>query len=357
MPAPFTVTRTASAGSGPSAVRSGHSAACPRPDRTVRDFWLRFVLVALLLAGLLSAVEFTARTTTAGAATRLPGTPAGLPRAIEPLAAYVGQTTCQPTYLPGTLTLARILVATYPNTSYQGAYACGTDGSRSEHYDGRAIDWMNSVRNPTQRAQADAVLKWLLATDRYGNTFANARRLGVMYVIWNNRMWGAWDGKWEAYNGCAKTPQVGYDSACHRNHMHISLSWEGAHGATSFFTKRVNAVTDFGPCRPRDLNWAPWYSGVNRRGCADYAKVGVPAHATARLALAIQYSGAMLSRGAAGPAVLAVQEGLNLPRTSIFDQRTVNAVNSFARARHLAANSVMDDPKWRALLAALRAHG
>ena len=61
-----------------------------------------------------------------------------------------------------------------------------------------------------------------------------------MYVIFNNRMWGAWDGQWEDYNGCqAKKMQAhAYDNACHRTHVHISLSWNGARGKTTFWTGR-----------------------------------------------------------------------------------------------------------------------
>ena len=72
-----------------------------------------------------------------------------------------------------------------------------------------------------------------------------------MYMIWNNMMWGAWDGKWEPYNGCFSTPAAALDTACHRDHMHFSLSWNGAIGRTSFWSRQVFAATDYGPCRPR----------------------------------------------------------------------------------------------------------
>jgi hypothetical protein len=68
-----------------------------------------------------------------------------------------------------------------------------------------------------------------------------ARRLGVMYLGWNNHFWGAYsaDAGWTDLKGCSTTPAMkakGYDTYCHRNHLHISLSWEGALAYTSFWS-------------------------------------------------------------------------------------------------------------------------
>jgi hypothetical protein len=139
---------------------------------------------------------------------------------------------------------------------------------------------MVSIRNAGQYASAKAFIGWLLATDRSGHTFAMARRLGVMYLIYNNRMWGSWSGRWEPYNNCAHQPQAGYDTACHRNHVHISLSWNGATGRTSFWFKQ-RVATDFGPCRPRDLNWAGPRLRINWIECPRYPKVAPAARSSA----------------------------------------------------------------------------
>lgn len=133
----------------------------------------------------------------ANAAPPTPRVPAGLPKAIEPLGGYVADVTCQPVARRGTVKLARLLAATYRNygaTAWSTTYPCGTDGTRSEHYDGRAIDWMVNVHNTRQHAAAKAAIAWLLATDRAGNRFAMARRLGVMYLIYDNRMWARGTG-------------------------------------------------------------------------------------------------------------------------------------------------------------------
>jgi hypothetical protein len=199
----------------------------------------------------------------ASAAPRSPAVPSGLPSGIEATARYVPTNSCDPTAKPGTVKLAKLLKTTYPNTSYGISRTCGSVPN-SEHLEGRAVDWMNSIRKPTQAAQAKVVLSWLMATDKAGHPRANATRLGVMYVIWNNKIWSAYsaDRGWRPYNNCANKTKRSSDTACHRDHMHISLSWEGAMGRTSFWSKRV-ASLDYGPCRAKDLNWAAPYTAAN----------------------------------------------------------------------------------------------
>ena len=88
----------------------------------------------------------------------------------------------------------------------------------------------------------------LLAGDAAGHPYANARRLGIMYIIWNNQIWGSYRAGegWRAYGQCAAHPEPGYDASCHRDHIHFSLSWAGAQGRTSFWTRSV-AAPDYGP--------------------------------------------------------------------------------------------------------------
>ncbi|MDQ6848467.1 MAG: hypothetical protein M3070_00445 [Actinomycetota bacterium] len=163
----------------------------------------------------------------------------GFGSAIEGPAPYQPQKRCAPYVRPGTKQLGTLLVNTYPKTVWYSTRPC--DGSVSEHFDGRAIDWMVAAHVAWQRADAHDLLTWLLATDRYGHEFAMARRLGVMYVIFNNRMWGSWNNTWVDYNGCTapKMQAPKYANACHRTHIHISLDWHGAMAETSFWTGHV----------------------------------------------------------------------------------------------------------------------
>ena len=315
------------------------------------------IVAAVVAAVLAAGSAMLVGATPAAAAVPVPHPPVGLPSVIEPLAPYVEQTSCDPTLRPGTARLARLLAATYRSyraTSWSSTYACGTDGNRSEHYDGRAIDWMVDVHNSAQHAAAKAVLSWLLATDRAGNRFAMARRLGVMYVIYDNRMWGAWDGRWAQYNNCAHLPARSSDNACHRTHMHLSLSWNGAMGRTSFWTKKVGR-TDYGPCRPKDLNWAYLYRAANPTSCPSYPLVKAAKGASATKKQLVTYSGAPVRRGWKGPAVSAVQRALHVSATGSYDSRTVQAVHAFqARHRGCPVTGAMNPQTWRALLAAVR---
>jgi hypothetical protein len=167
-----------------------------------------------------------------------PKPPSELPGGIEPLAPYQGQTICDPTPKPGALQLADLIRQTYGDLarSIWIPRACHI-GGRSEHKEGRAVDWMINRRVQQQRLAAEAFIDWLLATDEDGNRFAMARRLGIMYIGWDDRIWESYrGGAWSELKGCFSKPNVSDDTYCHRDHIHISLTWDGASGLTSFWT-------------------------------------------------------------------------------------------------------------------------
>jgi hypothetical protein len=119
-------------------------------------------------------------------------------------------------------------------------FAC----SHFEHEEGRAWDWMNDAANPEDTARVDAMLHWLLAPDEFGRPNEMARRLGLAYIIWNQRIitfWGS-NRTWRPYD-CAKDPTPGN---CHTNHVHFAFSWAGARAQTSWFTTA-----------PMPLAWVP----------------------------------------------------------------------------------------------------
>jgi peptidoglycan hydrolase-like protein with peptidoglycan-binding domain len=284
----------------------------------------------------------------------LPAAPSGLPVALERLAAYVPAVSCDTKDKPGSLKLGALLRATYPGTTTGFSRACGSDGlSTTEHYDGRAVDWMTNVRTVEGRARGNAVVNWLTATDAKGNVAANARRLGVMYIIWNNRIWGAYNpaAGWRPYSTCATTTAASSDTACHRNHVHLSLSWEGAMGRTSWWTKSV-AAQDFGPCRVPDLNWAPAYTAFRGTACPSYPKVYAAAGASTLYRSLVSYSGMTLRNGSTGPAVQAVQSAVGTGADGGFGPATVTAIQTFQRAHGLAADGLVGVGTWRALLKA-----
>ncbi len=166
-----------------------------------------------------------------------PTTPA-FPSSIDPPARYEVEDTCSPTAKPGALVLVRLLEQTY-GTSIVNNIVRACSSELTGHKEGRAIDWMTNSRNSAQRADAESFINWLLAPDAYGNSFAMARRLGVMYLIWDGRIYGLYNPVrgWAEYNHCLTTyTDRSYDTTCHRNHVHISMSWDGAMERTSYYT-------------------------------------------------------------------------------------------------------------------------
>jgi hypothetical protein len=163
-----------------------------------------------------------------------PEAPAAAPDRIERFAAYQPQSTCDPVAKPGTQALAQLLFAYYGTGRNGGITRSCAIGGRSEHKEGRAFDWMLSVNRPNERAVAEEFIGWLLDEGPDGKDAYNARRLGVMYVIWNGRIWSA------SHAGQGWLPYSGPNP--HTDHVHVSLTWSGAMKRTSFWTGEVADV-------------------------------------------------------------------------------------------------------------------
>jgi hypothetical protein len=148
---------------------------------------------------------------------------------IEGYAPYEGQTICEPSAKPGALGLRNLLLAHYPSTTSFGISRPCDMGGRSEHKEGRAFDWGADIDVPEEKAAVDDFLATAFASDGYGNTHAVLRRMGVMYVIWNGHIWTSYAPEWQPYSGTSP----------HTDHVHISLSWEGALAKTSFWSGTV----------------------------------------------------------------------------------------------------------------------
>jgi hypothetical protein len=168
----------------------------------------------------------------------LPTIAAALPQGVYDVSpTYEGQAQCDPAAKPGTQALADLIKATYGQDQTVWIPRACSIGGQSEHKEGRALDWMTSARVAQQRANAETFLAWLLGPDQYGVPYGNAMRLGVMYIGWNDRIWRGYDIKrgWTELKGCFATPASGSDTTCHRNHIHISFTWDGASGRSSFW--------------------------------------------------------------------------------------------------------------------------
>ena len=165
---------------------------------------------------------------------------------IEDYASYQGQAKCKPKPKPGVVAFEDLLLATYPDSSWFGISRGCKDGGQSEHKEGRALDWSRDASDPQQRATVRELLGWLFAADQFGNTHAMLRRLGIMYIVWNRRIWSTWDHGWEVY--CVQKRKICRDpdskSALnpHIDHVHFSFGWPGARMQTSYWHPELSFV-------------------------------------------------------------------------------------------------------------------
>jgi hypothetical protein len=186
-----------------------------------------------------------------------PATPKPM-RHIERFAPLQAESFCRKHVEPGVKAFERLTLATYQDSHSDGDIRPCESGT-SEHYDGRAWDWGVDHRSKHGRADGKAMLNWLFATDADGNHAAMFRRLGLMYVIWNKRIWGTWDKRWAPYH-CSGA------NACHVTHIHFSFGWAGAEKQTSYWTHKVS------PVRPPDY---PVFTGRHgHRAVVVAARVG-----------------------------------------------------------------------------------
>jgi hypothetical protein len=160
---------------------------------------------------------------------------------VEPYAGYQPQKTCRRTPKAGVLLLADWLTARGGGDGPISRSCAGR--STSEHKESRAFDWLLDATSDTDKALAAALMDELFAPDDTGEPHALARRMGVMYVIWNDRMYAAYDGfvaKRYLSSSC-RNRRTCSPTLRHRDHMHISLTRQGAKGLTSWYLAQPSA--------------------------------------------------------------------------------------------------------------------
>jgi hypothetical protein len=234
---------------------------------------------------------------------------------------YEAQVSCDPRPKPGVTSFAALMRATY-KAGTMGTYR-PCQGDTSEHYDGRAMDWMLNVNNPAQKAIANRVTLWLSA-----NNGAMARRFGISYIIWNHKVWKEYrdDSRWTAYTG----------SVPHTDHVHFSFSWDGAMKRTSWWTGKTNKVVDLGPCAVYAGQFAPLYRAIRTAACPTRLLVA-PASA---------YRVAVYGQQSAQIAV--AQKLLGVPATGKFGSPTFVKLVAWQRGR-VPITGALDKASWRKL--------
>jgi hypothetical protein len=181
-----------------------------------------------------AAISATVAIATGAAYAVTPPTPK-LTADIEVYAPYQGQTLCDPHAKPGVVKFRDLILKTYPGQGDSGITRACDVGGKSEHKEGRAWDWRLNAHSTTEYAKASQLISWLFATDSFGNRYAMARRLGIMYIIFNKKIWYAGSTRWDPYS-CSGTTD------CHEDHMHFSFGWAGALAQTSYWTGKVSPV-------------------------------------------------------------------------------------------------------------------
>ena len=181
---------------------------------------------------------------------------------VDDLPLYAGQSICSPAPKPGVLAFQRAVYARHPRTGSLGVSRACHIGGRSEHKEGRAWDWAVSASVRWQRRAARDVINWLLEKDRFGSVHARARRFGIMYLIWDKRIWLPWSG-WRTYCKMRNGVCWGTDGTArhpHTNHVHFSFTWAGARLKTTWWHPRRSLVSALVP--ERDGYWVVARNGA-----------------------------------------------------------------------------------------------
>ncbi len=264
----------------------------------------------------------------------VPPPPSPLPTTVLPALAdvvptYQSQRSCDPAAKPGVEAYVRMVLQTYRVGRNGGIVrGCGI-GATSEHKEGRAFDYMLSVNVPQEKAVGDALTGWLTGPDAAGVVGGNARRLGVMYVIWNRRIWSSYTTGtgWRNY----------YGSSPHTDHVHTSFSWNGAMARTSWWSGSTATVDDRGPCGVYAGQPAPVYTGPQLTACPS------PLPAAPASPYAIVWPGQSAST------VRLAQAQLGLSADGVFGAATRAALMGWQRTVALPVTGVLDKPTWARL--------
>jgi len=255
--------------------------------------------------------------------------PRAAPDPVEDFADWQPQVSCSPVLQRGVAKLRNLALSTYGRGHDGGIPRSCAQGGSSEHKEGRAWDWMLNVNNRAEKRVAGDFLSWLVARGPDGQVGYEARRLGIMYVIYNRRIWSAYranDG-WREYNGYSP----------HTDHIHISFGWAGARGATSFWTGR-KAGPDYGRCA-RFRGPSVLTNKARRTPCPAAAPLVKRSSKVNRV---------FGSTHAAS--IKQAQKRLHIAQTGTFDRRTWRAVKSYQARNDVPRTGVLDQPTWTSML-------
>jgi hypothetical protein len=310
-----------------------------RPRRNTRR-WVT-AGTAAVLAGTFLATTGPAQALIAGA---MPVSMLSAPKMVLPpkegripagahFAAMTPQRSCDPVAKPGVIKFRDLMLSTYSAGRNGGIVRSCFVGGGSEHKEGRAWDWMINQKDPAQARAATHAINFLMAPGPDGQPAWQARRLGIMYMVYNHKIWSSSrpaDG-WRAYKGASD----------HTDHVHFSFSWAGAMGQTVFWTGK-QTPTNFGPCLTGSTST-----------CTSLAKAAAPvSKSPARTEIVQRHAGVELDFGSTGEAVRDLQRLLRMPESDwdgIYGTKTREALLTFKRHATLGKATHVRSLTWEAL--------
>ena len=208
-----------------------------RPTRSRRAHGLRALVVAGLVATLLQPTAASASPLTVGRVDAYPST---------------SSAPCASATQPGTTAVADILRSSYPRIpAGTSVRACSYEQYLSDHSRGLAIDWSVAAGS----AEGKQTLAWLFQSDGSGNAHVRLRRLGISYIIWDNKIWSANNtsdrsrtspdiSTWRNYDSTSCRAKYTTADCGHVRHMHISLSDAGGARTTSWWQPFMSGHRD-----------------------------------------------------------------------------------------------------------------
>ncbi len=221
---------------------------------------------------------------------------------------------CDPVDKPGLEAFINVIGEHYNRPGHSTSRSC--IAQKSEHYDGRALDWQLNASDPADRRIGDAVVSWLSANDG-----EMAKRFGIQSIIWNAHSWRPNDAGWQGYAG----------QSAHTDHIHFSFTWDGAMMRTSWWTGVALTSIDIGPCATVAGAYSAIPQGPRTEPCAAEGVVAKPSGGYAEVL-----------PGGSGAGVGLVQPLLDVPQTGELDAPTREALLAWQTKAGVPQTGILD---------------
>ncbi len=245
----------------------------------------------------------------------------GLPPEIDAIEPWQPNVICDPVDRPGLEAFGNLIGTNYGRSHYSTSRSC--INQKSDHHDGRALDWPLQAGNPSDRRIGDSVATWLSANDG-----EMAKRFGIQSIIWNAHSWRPNGSGWQGYAG----------QSAHTDHMHFSFTWDGAMMRTSWWTGLALEQVDQGPCAVVAGQYAAIPVGIRTEPCPT------------GLISAPDSGYASVRPGGSGAGVGLVQPLLGVKATGTLDAGTRAALLTWQDENGIPQTGVMDQLTYAAAL-------